>query len=158
MAFRVARMARTKSGALKARKSIPADIRDEYAALHGRRWEELFRAPPDVSPQRAEALRAEWEAEIETRFATLRAKKRGEGHDLTQKQAHALAGEWYRWFIGLHEENPGSPDRWEDLRKALDAIIPIDDETDPQAWRHSNRIAFRKLPSRALSSEPRARD
>jgi hypothetical protein len=87
-----------------------------YAAMHGRRWEELFRAPPDVSPQRAKALRAEWEAVIETRFATLRAKKRGEGHDLTQKQAHALAGEWYRWFTGPHEENPGSPDHWEDPR------------------------------------------
>jgi integrase len=108
MAWRVARMARTKSGSVKARKGIPADIRGEYAAIHGRRWEELFRAPPDVSPQTAKALRAKWEAEIETRYATLRAMKRGEGHDLTQKQARALAGEWFRWFVHQHEENPGS--------------------------------------------------
>jgi integrase len=90
MAFRVARMARVKSGAFKARKAIPADVRDDYAALHGKRWEELFHAPPDCPPQRAKVLRAEWEAEIEARVATLRAKKRGEGHDLTPRQAYPV--------------------------------------------------------------------
>ena len=99
-------MARVKSGAFKARKGIPVDVRDEYAALHGKRWEELFRAPPDCTPQQAKALRNEWEADIDTRIATLRAKQRGEGHDLTQKQAHALAGDWYRWFTAPYEDNP----------------------------------------------------
>jgi hypothetical protein len=79
-----------------------------YASLYGVRWEELFHAPPDCTPQRAKGLRAEWEADVETRIATLRAKQRGDGHDLTQKQAHALAGEWYRWFTAPYEDNPGS--------------------------------------------------
>ena len=35
------------------------------------------------------------------------------GEPLSQKQARALAGEWYRWFIAQHEENPGTPERWE---------------------------------------------
>jgi integrase len=131
MAFRVARMARTKSGACKARKGIPADIRDEYAALHGRRWEELFRAPPDVPPQRAKVLRATWEAEIETRIATLRAKKRGEGHDLTQRQAHALAGEWYRWYTSQHEEDPGAAGQWAKLREVLWLLLE-DAAGDPE--------------------------
>jgi hypothetical protein len=119
MAFRVARMARARSGSFRARKGIPTDVRNEYAALYGRRWEELFRAPPDCTPQRAKALRAEWEAEIETRFATLRAKQRGEGHDLTQKQARALAGEWYREFTAQHEDNPGHPDEWDTVLSEL---------------------------------------
>jgi hypothetical protein len=104
-------MARMKSGALRARKAIPADIiiKDAYAKLYGKRAEELFRAPPDVEPRRAKALRAAWEEEIETRFETIRAQQRGRGHDLTQRQATALAGEWYRWFIGRHEDNPAIP-------------------------------------------------
>ena len=58
--------------------------------------EALFHAPSDCSVQRAKVLLGEWEAEINNRIAVLRAKQRGEGHDLTQKQAHALAGEWYK--------------------------------------------------------------
>jgi hypothetical protein len=122
-------MARVKSGAFKARKGIPADVRDEYHATHGKRWEELFRAPPDREPQHAKALRGEWEAEIETRIVTIRAKQRGEGHDLTKKQAYALAGEWYRWFTTRYEDNPGSPDRWNDFLEILDTLVPKDYET-----------------------------
>jgi hypothetical protein len=104
MAFRVARMARVKSGAFKARKAIPADVWDAYAALYGVRREALFRAAPGCTPQRAKAEHMAWLEELEMRIETLRAKQRGEGHDLTQRQAHALAGEWYRWFIGQYED------------------------------------------------------
>jgi hypothetical protein len=45
MAFRMASMTRVKSGDFKARKGIPKDVRDDYQALYGVRWEELFRAP-----------------------------------------------------------------------------------------------------------------
>jgi hypothetical protein len=48
-------MARVKSGALKARKVIPKEVKDEYAALYGKRWEELFHAPAGCAPQRAKA-------------------------------------------------------------------------------------------------------
>jgi hypothetical protein len=34
----VARMARAKSGAFKARKGIPRDVRDGYQALYRVRW------------------------------------------------------------------------------------------------------------------------
>jgi integrase len=109
-------MVRVKSGAIKARKAIPADVRDEYAKLYGKRWEELFHAPPDCTPQRAKVLRAEWEAEIENRIDILRAKQRGEGHDLTRSQAAALAGGWYRWFVAQHAENPGTAEDWDIAR------------------------------------------
>jgi hypothetical protein len=126
MAFRMARMARAKSGSFKAPKGIPKDARDAYQALYGKRHEELFRAPPDCSPQRAKALHGAWLEEIESRIATIRAKQRGEGHDLTQRQARALAGEWYRWFVARYEENPGEPSRWSDQYDSLwDWLIDV---------------------------------
>jgi hypothetical protein len=85
-------------------------VRDQ--ALYGKGWEELFHQPASLPLAKAKVDHSEWKAEIESRFATLHAQQRGEGHDLTERQARALAGEWYRWFVGQHEENPGDPDGW----------------------------------------------
>ena len=41
----------------------------------------------------------------------------GRGQHLTQRQAGALAGEWYRWFVSLHEENPGACSHWAELHE-----------------------------------------
>jgi hypothetical protein len=89
MAFRVARIARAKSGALKARKAIPEDVRNDYQALYGKRREELFRAPPACSPQGVNALHGAWLAEIESRIDATRIKQRGSGHNLTAREARA---------------------------------------------------------------------
>jgi hypothetical protein len=76
--------------------------------------------------QRAKALHGAWLEEIESRVATIRAKQRGEGHDLTQRQAQALASEWCRWFVGRHEENTGEPSRWSDQYEGLwDWLIDV---------------------------------
>jgi integrase len=63
---------RTKSGAWKGRKTIPADVRDSYARLYGQRWEAMHTLPASLSPGEAKAAHAEWLAEIEERIATLR--------------------------------------------------------------------------------------
>jgi integrase len=68
-------------------------------------------------------LFSEWQADIKNRIATLRAKQRGEGHDLTQREARALAGEWYKWYVNQHEENPGQPRRWAELREVLFLLL-----------------------------------
>jgi hypothetical protein len=94
-----------------------------YQALYEKRCEELFHAPANCPPQRAKALHSEWEAEIDGRIATLRGKQRGEAHDLTQRQAQALAGEWYRWYTNPHEENPGEPGHWAKLREVLVGLL-----------------------------------
>jgi hypothetical protein len=112
MAFRMSSLTRTKSGAYRARIGIPADVRDDYQALYGKRWEELFHRPASLPLSKAKVDHSEWVAEIESRLETLRARQRGEGHDLTERQARALAGEWYRSFVRQHEENPGDPDGW----------------------------------------------
>jgi hypothetical protein len=123
MAFRMAGLQRSKSGAFRARKGIPADIREDYQAQHEKRWEEIFTQPASCPVQRAKVLHSEWEAEIDNRIATLRAKRRGEGHELTHGEAHALAGEWYRWWVSQYEENPVDPVSWEALTdRVTDAI------------------------------------
>jgi hypothetical protein len=107
MAFRMSSLTRTKSGAYRARIGIPADVRDDYQALYGKRWEELFHRPASLPLPKAKADHAEWIAEIESRISALRAKQRGDGHDLTQREARALA---------QHEESPGQPRNWEGAR------------------------------------------
>jgi hypothetical protein len=135
-------MARVKSGTYRARKGIPKDIRDAYHALYGRGWEEIFTAPAGISAQQAKQRRSEWEAEIESRIGALRAKQRGEGHDLTKREADALAGAWYRWFVSRHEEDPREPGYWAQADELLiDEVMfatPSWDCSDP-AFAHRDR-------------------
>jgi integrase len=107
------------SGSWVSRKEVPADIRDAYAAIYKRRREEMFRQPADCPAGRAKVLFSEWQADIDSRFAAVRAQQRGQGHELTQRQAHALAGEWSRWFVGQHEDDPSDPRDWEEVHWEL---------------------------------------
>ena len=102
-----------KNGAVRTRQVIPADVRDEYQRLHGKGWEELWRADPrDTIPEQKRKY-AEWYAEIWRRIEAIRAAKRGDGIKLSRPEAAALAGEWYIWFVARHENNPGRPERWD---------------------------------------------
>lgn len=112
MAFRMTSLRRSKAGTYTVRKSIPKDVQDEYQRLYGQRWEAKFSVPAGLRPQDAKAKGAEFLSEVEARISAIRAQQHGDGQSLTQRQAHALAGEWYRWFIAQHEENPVSPEEW----------------------------------------------
>jgi hypothetical protein len=142
MAFRMATLKSTKGGGYHSRIGIPRDIRGDYQALYGRGWEEQFRLPQGHSAQRARVLFSAWQADIESRIATLRAKQRGEGRDLTRREAHALSGEWYSWFVSRHEEAPGEPERWARLGEHVtDAIMdatPWWDDKSPE-FEHRDR-------------------
>ncbi len=49
---------------------------------------------------------------------------------LSQRDAVALAGEWYRWFTSQHSEEPGSPGTWSRKRECLiDNHLRDGDET-----------------------------
>ena len=95
-------------------------MREAYARLYGARWEALFKLPAGTSKHEAKTRHAEWFAEIETRIATLRATSKGEGQPLTRLNAIALAGRWYGWFVGQHENDPGPPKRW---REMIDHLV-----------------------------------
>lgn len=106
-----------------ARKRIPADVKDEYARLYGKRAEERFTTAPGLSAKAARRLWLEWSAEIETRIENIRAQRNGQGVSLTKLQARALAGEWYAWFVARNDRDGGVV-RWSRCREAIqDALV-----------------------------------
>ena len=111
-------------------------MREEYAALYGMAWEENLSIPKRTPAEETKARHCEWLAEIETRIASLRAAKTGARQPLTRRNAHALAGEWYRWFVGRHEEDLRTPSYWALLSECLlDAIYdhaPDEYHSNPQ--------------------------
>jgi hypothetical protein len=113
MLFRMTTPRISKSRAITVRKGIPEDVRAEYQRLYGQLWEAKLTLPAGMKPQEAKVRSSEFIAEVETRIATLRAAQRAEGQSLTQRQALALAGEWYAWYVARHEENPGTVERWQ---------------------------------------------
>jgi len=119
MALRMVGLVRAKGGGFVARKSIPAEVRDEYARLYGVRWEAQLRIPSGTPAALAKTQHSEWLGEIETRIAALRAQRNGEGQPLTRLNAIALAGRWYNWFLKQHEDDLGPPKRWRDFSDHL---------------------------------------
>jgi hypothetical protein len=111
---------RRKTGGYAARKVIPKDVREDYAALYGTAWEEKLTIPAGTPPHEAKARHGEWLAIIETRISRLRAAKNGERQSLTRRDAQALAGEWYRWFIAQNERDLRPPGHW---RKLSDTLV-----------------------------------
>jgi integrase len=117
---------RRKTGGYAARKVIPKDVREDYAALYETAWEEKLTIPAGTPPHEAKARHGEWLAIIETRISRLRAAKNGERQSLTRRDAQALAGEWYRWFIAQNERDLRTPGHWRKLSDTLvwDVIHP----------------------------------
>ncbi|HEY2530443.1 MAG TPA: hypothetical protein VGJ20_21335 [Xanthobacteraceae bacterium] len=121
--YQLSKLKRTPSGAWKGRKA--------YQHLYGPGCEAIYWAAAGTTPQQAKARFAEWQALIERRIAALREAGSGRGQDLSQRQAGALAGEWYRWFISLHEENPGEHSRWAEMSDVWENSL-IDAASDPE--------------------------
>jgi integrase len=118
MLFRMITPRISKSRTIIIRKGIPKDVRAEYQRLYGQRWEAKLSLPAGAKD--AKVRISEFTSEVERRIATIRAAKRGEGQSLTQRQAFALAGEWYVWYVAQHEENPGTVEHW---RRMWDVLI-----------------------------------
>ncbi|WP_420966832.1 hypothetical protein [Bradyrhizobium sp. B120] len=115
MAFKMAGLNRLKNGQFFARKVIPADVKDAYQRLYGVRSEAQLKLPAGTSKHEAKTRHGEWLAEVETRIAALRAERNGEGQPLTRLNALALAGKWYKWFVGQHEDDPGPAKHWREM-------------------------------------------
>jgi hypothetical protein len=74
---------------------------------------------------------------------------------LSQRQCRALAGEWYRSKVAIHEEHPGRADDWWFARDELEPINPEDREAGrirPTAWLIEERDAL--LAARGLLVRP----
>jgi integrase len=115
MALRMVALVRAADGRWFARKGIPEDVREAYARLYGHKREAHLRLPADTAKHEAKVRLGEWQAEIETRIAALRAQRKGEGQPLTRVNAVALAGRWYVWFVKQHEADPGPAKYWREF-------------------------------------------
>ncbi|WP_338830692.1 tyrosine-type recombinase/integrase [Bradyrhizobium sp. 27S5] len=138
MALRMVALGRARDGRWFARKGVPVDVREEYARLYGVSREAQLKLPADTPRHEAKVRLGEWEAEVETRIATLRAQRNGEGQPLTKLNAIALAGRWYQWFIAQYENDPGPAKRWREMSDHIvwNVIYPEAPEAyheDPEA-------------------------
>lgn len=150
MALAMASLKRSTSGGYFARKGIPKDVRAEYQRLYGQAWEAQFTAPPGTSQAKAKAAFNEWLSEIEQRIEGIRAAAKGEGLELTSKQARALAGEWYRWFVGRHENDPGDAERWWlEQAEYVDDIMEFAPSSFRENWRTDPDWNWRQRPEAA---------
>ena len=114
MAIRMTSLTRAPNGDWFARRMIPPDVRGAYKATFGVSQEARFRSPAGTREGQAKQEFRDWDAEVSSRIERLRAEARGEGlSTLTHRQAHALAGQWYGWFVGQYEEEPGDPEQWD---------------------------------------------
>jgi hypothetical protein len=149
---------RTRNGTYKARKRIPDDVRAEYKRLYGQAYEAKLTIPGDVQEGDAKRRYHDWLSEHHQRISAIRAAMRGEGIELSHKDALALAGEWYKWFVGKHEDNPGDPEKWDRafwlLMDAVEEGLPEDltkarhSETDHAVaeWTKDSRVRDAVLP------------
>jgi len=108
---------RGPDGAYRARKRLPADVREEYGRLYGPRHEAKFFRPASTKPHEAKREFCEWLAEVESRIDAIRKQRKGEGIALTHQQARALAGDWYKWFVARHPLSDRA--HWEHLRENI---------------------------------------
>lgn len=141
MAVPMTSLNRATNGDWFARKGIPKDVREAYKRAYGVSQEERFRRPASLSTGSAKAELRDWDATITSRIEALRAATRGEGRGLTHREAHGLAGQWYGWFVGRHQDEPGEPERWEHLHEQLEEArqrlvgrsvgTPDDDDDQP---------------------------
>ncbi|WP_130229366.1 hypothetical protein [Bradyrhizobium sp. Leo121] len=162
MALRMVALGRAADGRWFARKGVPEDVREEYARLYGVRREAHLKLPADTPRHEAKARLGEWEAEIETRIATLRAQRNGEGQPLTRVNAIALAGRWYNWFVAQHEDDPGPAKRWRELSDIFVWVIRLhapdsyeeDSRSDPQ-WDWAKEPEVREAVRPQVAEEAR---
>lgn len=130
----------SKSGGWIARKAIPEDARVEYKRLYGVRREAILKVPRGTSKAQAKALHGQWLSEVETRIERIRAVVAGEGQPLTIRDAQALSGRWYHFFLARHHDDPGSVEHWADRKEHLTERVwythaPPEHLEDPHADR-----------------------
>ncbi|SDR08945.1 hypothetical protein SAMN05519103_00696 [Rhizobiales bacterium GAS113] len=87
-----------ETGVYYFRKAVPDHLRE---ALGKREEKRSLRTKEPAEARRKFAAVA---SEVERQCATLRS----DAVSLTHKEAYALAGRWYGWFVSRFEDDPGS--------------------------------------------------
>lgn len=145
---------RTKSGLWTARKVIPSGVREAY----GKR-EEKTSWPADLPQGQAKAELAAWLTPIEERIERLKGLATQTPVTLSQRQCRALAGEWYKAQVALHEEEPGQAIDWDIVQGELVPDDPAAREAErlePTPWlteERDNLLRERMLHLKPSSAE-----
>jgi integrase len=135
--FSVSSLVRLRSGAWRSRKAIPASVRAEYQRLYGgpqarsgKAWEAIFGEPASTPLHRAKALHADWLSLVERRIAALKGARASEGAtaELSQRDADALAGQWYQWFTSQYVDNAGHASHWSELKGLALELLDLDED------------------------------
>lgn len=127
MALRMVALRRDpRTGAWKARKVIPEDVRAAYGKAN-----ETPTWPSSLKPAEAKAAFSTWLAEVEGRVERLRKIATATPVRLTHREIHALAGKWYQERVRIHEDDPGDVSGWE---AALDQMEPLDEDAAQVAY------------------------
>jgi len=139
------------NGKYIARKRLPEDVREEYGRRYKAYHEAKFSRPASIGPRVAMQEFREWDADVTARIEAIRAERKGEGISLTRRQARALAGEWYHWFIARHPTTDLR--KWEAVREqvheALREVVGDAEweRSDPdELWEHDAKLRRARLP------------
>lgn len=123
MGIAMVSLKRSKTGLWSARKSIPSDVRE---ASGKREEKKTWSAALSVGQAKAEL--AAWLEPIEDRIERLRACQTGDAVTLTQRQAAALAGEWYKGISTTEEPRFTESGGVWDWGADIEAIRPQGDD------------------------------
>ncbi len=117
-----------KTGVYWFRKAVPMALRDLVGKLeitHTLRTKDPQEAISRFLPIAAD-VDEEWarlRALLERRAEEQRRKDQLSEEPLSAKQIQGLAGEFYRWFVSKHDDNPGSAKDWEDQATADNRVM-----------------------------------
>jgi len=137
------------------RKAVPLALQEAVGRKEIRR--SLDTKVPKLAKARHAAVALEIEAEWD-RLGTALGVNRADDPSvaprlvtLSQKDAHALAGEFYREFVAEHEDNPGNADAWTRRLLRMTDSLPLsqrDPGTPNRVWNYGMQpelVAMREL-------------
>jgi hypothetical protein len=101
-----------RTGVYWFRKAVPIALRHKI----GKR--EILVSLKTKDPKEARAHFVRIAAEVQERWDALAVER----PPLTKKQIAGLAGEFYRWVVAEHDEDPGAPQRWLDELAEIDRV------------------------------------
>jgi len=149
--LRMVKLRQDNNGNYIARKRLPDDVREEYGGRYKARYEAKFFARASVGALAAKQKFREWDADVTSKIAAIRAELTGQGIALTRQQARALAGEWYHWFIARHPT--ANLEKWETIREQVhdalrDTVGHAEwEQSDPdELWREDAKLRKEVYP------------
>ena len=138
-----------KTGVYYYRRVVPEALRPALGKV------EVRISLKTKDPREASARHPEVAARVAARWQALMEGPK----PLNHRQAAALAGLWYQWFIAQHEDEPGkSPDGWTMLSEQLhDLDLSGRAELDERDVQKTPNAPIVTAPRRGVSDGPRRR-